>query len=216
MKSLARRSSRPVLACVIAIAAWPAQGKDIITEWSGVKAPPAPELKSVTVEPKTTALLLLDFMKTNCGARPRCAAIVPVLKKLYDEARAHDMMLFYSLVTASATPENIVDPAIAPRPGEAVPAGGPDKFLVSDLAQRLKDRGIKTVIVTGTSAQGAVVGGSTGAALRGYRVVVPVDAMSSENDYEEQYAVWHLYKGAPAVVTSKVTLTRSDMIKFAN
>lgn len=216
MKSLARLSSRAVLACVIAIAALPAQGKDIITEWSGVKAPPAPELKSVTVEPKTTALLLLDFMKTNCGARPRCAAIVPVLKKLYDEARAHDMMLFYSLVTASATPENIVDPAIAPRPGEAVPAGGPDKFLVSDLAQRLKDRGIKTVIVTGTSAQGAVVGGSTGAALRGYGVVVPVDAMSSENDYEEQYAVWHLYKGAPAVVTSKVTLTRSDMIKFAN
>jgi hypothetical protein len=44
---------------------------------------------------------------------------------------------------------------------------------------------------------------------------VPVDGMSSENDYEEQYAAWHLYKGGPAVVTSKVTLTRSDMIKFA-
>ncbi len=68
------------------------------------------------------------------------------------------MMVFYSLVTANATPENIVDPGLAPRPGEAVPAGGPDKFLSTDLDKRLKDKGIKTVIVTGTSAQGAVMG----------------------------------------------------------
>ena len=31
---------------------------------------------------------------------------------------------------------------------------GPDKFLGSPLEQRLKEHGIKTVIVTGTSAQG--------------------------------------------------------------
>jgi nicotinamidase-related amidase len=132
----------------------------------------------VTVDPKTTALLMLDFMKTNCGMRPRCAAIVPNLKRLLDGARANDMLVFYSLITANATPENIVDPGIAPRPGEAVPAGGPDKFLATDLDKRLKDRGIKTVIVTGTSAQGAVVGVGSGAAQRGYNVIVPVDGMT--------------------------------------
>jgi nicotinamidase-related amidase len=36
--------------------------------------------------------------------------------------------------------------------GEWVYQRGPDKFLGSPLEQRLKDRGIKTVIVTGTSA----------------------------------------------------------------
>jgi hypothetical protein len=36
--------------------------------------------------------------------------------------------------------------------------GGSDKFIGSDLEQRLKDRGIKTGIVTSTSAQGAVAG----------------------------------------------------------
>jgi len=45
---------------------------DIIAEWASVKPPAAPELKPVTVDPKTTALLVLDFMKGNCGARPRC------------------------------------------------------------------------------------------------------------------------------------------------
>ena len=30
-----------------------------------MKAPPAPTLKAVTVDPKTTALLMLDFMNQN-------------------------------------------------------------------------------------------------------------------------------------------------------
>jgi nicotinamidase-related amidase len=91
---------------------------------------------------------------------------------------------------------------------------GPDKFLGSDLEKRLKDRGIKTVIVTGSSAQGVVIGTGSGAAQRGYKVIVPVDGMSSDDTYTEQYAAWHMYKGGPAVVTDQVTLTRSDMIKF--
>jgi len=40
--------------------------------------------------------------------------------------------------------------------------------------------------------------------------------MSAEDAYNEQYAAWHLYKGGPAVLTENVTLTRSDLIKFAN
>ena len=48
-------------------------------------------------------------------------------------------------------------------------SGGADKFVNSNLDQGLKDRGIKTVIVTGTSAQGAVCGTTNGAAQRGYR-----------------------------------------------
>ena len=206
-----------VLAAVAAtLAAQPARSMDITKEWATVKPPPVPELKPATVDPKTTALLVLDLMKTNCGVRPRCAAIVPNVKRLLDAARAADMMVFYSLVTAIATPENIVDPGIAPRPGEALPAGGPDKFLTTDLDKRLKDRGIKAVIVTGTSAQGAVVGSGNALAQRGYQVIVPVDGMSSEDDYDEQYAAWYLYKGGPAVVTSKVTLTRSIMVKFGS
>ena len=47
---------------------------DVISDWSTAVAPPPPELKEVTVEPATTALLLLDIMKTGCTARPRNAA----------------------------------------------------------------------------------------------------------------------------------------------
>jgi nicotinamidase-related amidase len=206
-----------VLAAVItALTAPPAHANDITTEWATVKPPPVPQLKSATVEPKTTALLVLDLMKTNCGVRPRCVATVPNVRKLLDAARANNMMVFYTLVGATPTPENMVDAGLAPRAGEYVTRGGADKFIGSDLEQRLKDKGIKTVIVTGTSAQGAVVGTSNGAAQRGYKAVVPDDGMSAEDPFNEQYAAWHLYKGGPANLTENVTLTRSDLIKFAN
>src|SRR5262249_46170746 len=50
----------------------PACANDITQEWASVKPPPVPELKPATIDPKTTALLVLDFMKSNCGTRPRC------------------------------------------------------------------------------------------------------------------------------------------------
>ena len=188
---------------------------DIIAEWATVKAPPVPELKPVTLDGKTTALLILDMMKTNCPKRPRCSATVPNVKKLHDAARAAGAMVFYSLVGGdNPTPADIVDPGIAPRDGEWVFQRGPDKYLGSGLDERLKARGIKTVIVCGTSAQGVVIGTGSGSAQRGYKVIVPVDCMSSEDLYMEQYAAWHMYKGGPAVVTGATTLTRSSMIKF--
>lgn len=189
-----------------------AEAGDITTEWATVKAPPVPQLKPVTLDGKTTALLILDMMKWNCNERPRCPPTIPHIKALMDSARAAGAMVFYTLTTKNV--DEFVDPSIAPHADEWVMQRGPDKFLGSDLEQRLKTRGIKTVIVTGTSAQGAVVGVGSGAAQRGYAVVVPVDAMSSEDAYNEQYAAWHLYKGGPGIITEHITLTRTDMIKF--
>jgi len=189
---------------------------DVISDWSTAVAPPAPELKEVTVDPSTTALLLLDIMKGNCGARPRCIAAVPNIKRLHDQARAHNMVVWYSLVGSEgkATPEDIMDPAIKPRPGEWYRQSGPDKFLGSTLQPTLRQAGIKTVIVCGNSFQGATVGTASGAAQRGYQVILPVDCSAGEDAYREQYATFHLAKGGPVIVTSKVTTTRSAMIKF--
>jgi nicotinamidase-related amidase len=192
----------------------PAAANDITAEWSAAKPPPVPVLKDVTVDPKTTALLVLDLMKPSCGARPRCVSMVPAVRRLLEQARAHNMMVHYTLVGKEPTPANFVDPAIGPKDGEWSATGGPDKFYNSPLEARLKSNGIKTVIVCGTSAQGAVVGTGSEAAERGYAVVVPVDCMSSEDLYDEQYAAWHMYKGGPAVVVDKTTVTRSDLITF--
>jgi nicotinamidase-related amidase len=199
---------------VAMLTASPSIAADIIAEWATVKAPPVPELKPVTLDGKTTALLILDLMKSGCTARPRCVATVPNVKKLHDAARAAGAMVFYTFSGENPKLADFMDPGFAPRDGEWVAQRGPDKYLGSGLDERLKARGIKTVIVCGTSAQGVVIGTGSGSAQRGYKVIVPVDCMSSDDPYMEQYAAWHMFKGGPAIVTSQTTLTRSDMIKF--
>ena len=189
---------------------------DVISEWGSAVAPPAPALKDVTVDPSTTALLLLDIMKANCSSRPRCVAAVPNIKRLHDDARAHKMTVWYSLVGSNgkAVPDDVADPGIKPKDGEWYRQSGTDKFLGSTLQPDLKEAGIKTVIICGNSFQGATVGTAQEAAQRGYKVIVPVDCSAGEDEYHEQYAAYHLAEGSWVGVTSNVTLTRSTMIKY--
>jgi nicotinamidase-related amidase len=184
----------------------------IIDEWATVQTPKPPELKPVTIDPKTTALLVLDFVKQNCNneRRPRCLTSVPKVQGLLNQARTNKVSVVYSITTA-ATPADILK-EVAPVEGEPMVKAMADKFLGTDLEKILKDKGIKTVVVVGTAAHGAVLNTGSQAAFRGLRVIVPVDGMSSENTYFEQYTAYHL-ANAPGV-GQQVTLTRIDMIKF--
>lgn len=198
------------VAVVVAGFAVRAQAADIVDEWASVKAPPPPALKPVTVDSKTTALLMLDFMKQNCGKRPRCIATLPAMKKLLAEARAAKVSVVYSIINKTTTADVIKD--VAPLADEPHVLSGPDKFLHTDLEKILKDKGIKTVIAVGTSSNGAVLFTASGAAFRGMNVVVPVDGMSAVDPIAE-YATVLDFLTAPSV-SAKTTLTRSDMIKF--
>lgn len=210
MRTLWRGTVVAAAALIIAFAASFA-ATNILDDWDTVKAPPKPELKPVTLEASTTALLILDMQKGNCGVRPRCVATIPNVKRLQDAARSSRVMLWYSLGKIA----DLVDPGLTPRDGEWVPQNGPDKFLGSNLQEKLKAGGIKTVVVCGTSFQGVGIGTGTEAAQRGYKVIVPIDCLSSEDPYMEQYSAWHFFKGGPAVVTRNSTLTLSTMVKFS-
>jgi hypothetical protein len=150
-RSLLRGVAAVAGSILIAFAA-SAAAADILDDWSTVKPPPPPELKAVTLEGPTTALLILDMMKAGCGARPRCVATIPTVKRLHDAARSAGAMVWYSLVGSNgiAGPADVIDPGFMPRDGEWVRQGGPDKFLGSNLEEKLKARGIKTVVVCGT------------------------------------------------------------------
>jgi nicotinamidase-related amidase len=198
------------LTAPFAIAAAPADAQTIVDEWANVKLPAAPALRPVTVDPKTTALLMLDFMNQNCGKRPRCLASIPAMQKLLGEARTAKMPVIYSLIHNSTTADVIKD--VAPSGGEPSVMSGPDKFLDTELERILKDKGIQTVIVTGTAANGAVLFTAAGAALRGMNVIVPIDGMSALDPYAELSAAYTL-ANAP-LIGPKTTLTTIGTIKF--
>jgi nicotinamidase-related amidase len=186
-----------------------ASAQTIVDDWSNVKAPPAPELKQVTIDPKTTALLMLDFVTPNCSSRPRCMASLPAVKKLLAEARSRGMVIAFATGPTGKRADTLAE--VAPLDSEPVVSTGVDKFFNTDLEKILKDGGVQNVIAIGTAAHGAVLYTASGAALRGMKVIVPVDGMS-DTLYSEQYTAWHL-ANAP-VVSRNVTLTKFDLLKF--
>ena len=145
---------------ILALAAFAASAAaaDILDQWENIKLPPMPELKPVTLQGPTTALLILDMLTSQCAPNSRCAATVPTIKRLHDEARAAGAMVWYSMPGANTMPADIVDPGLTPRDGEWERVGGPDKFFHSSLEEKLNARGIKTIIVCGHSFQGVGIG----------------------------------------------------------
>ncbi len=194
---------------LLATAATSAPAQTIIDEWASVQAPKPPELKPVTIDPKVTALLILDIVKPICNAErtPRCVNSIPRLQGLVNLARAKGVAVIYTL-GGKAAPADILK-EVAPREGEPIVESNADKFFKTDLEKILKERGITTVIVVGTWANGAVLSTTGGAVVRGFQVIVPVDGMSAPSTYVEQYVTWHI---ANSPATRGVTLTRIDMI----
>ena len=189
-----------------------AQAQTIVDEWASVKAPPPVELKKVTVEPATTAFLVLDLLNANCSEqrRPRCVASVPKVAKFLAEARNRKLTVVHSITVTTKVED--LDPRVAPVAGEPVVQTVANKFIRTDLDKILKERAIKTVIVVGTAAQGAVLFTAAEAAFLGYKVVVPVEGSTSELLYGEQSVAW-LLANAPGV-GANTTLTTFDMIGF--
>ncbi|MGO9756710.1 MAG: cysteine hydrolase family protein [Roseiarcus sp.] len=200
----------------------PSWGETIIDEWQTVKAPPPPQIKAVTLDPKTTAILVIDIIKQTCNMqrRPRCVAMIPKVQKLVDEARARGVTIVYALFP-SPSPATFPDPKIsdyvpelAPKGDEPVVTAFVDKFSlagkVTGLEKMLKDKGIKTFVPVGVASHNGVLFTAVSAAFRGFEVVVPVDGMAGNNAYEDQLADYTLTSS----IAYKVTLTSIDMMTF--
>ncbi len=202
------------VAATVSGAALPlARSKNVIDEWSQVKAPPPPALNAVHIDPASTALIVMDISTKTCSAahRPRCVATLPAIARLVRNARASGVLVLYSLIGHDKRSD--IPKAFAARPSDTVLTGaGPDKFVGTDLEAILEAKRIKTLVAVGTSAEGAVLNTASGAAFRGFEVIVPVDGMSSNSLYGEQSTAWYLAH-APRV-SQHTKLTAVDRMMF--
>ena len=189
-----------------------AQAPDILQEWSTIKAPPPPAIKPVTLDTAKTALISMDFSRLNCtpDKRARCAAVLPKVQKLIAEARTKGMAVVHTH-TPNMAPSDIVK-EVAPADGELVLQVRGDKFFGNDLEKVLKAKGVNTVLLVGTSANGAVMFTAIGASQRRFKAVVPIDTMPADTAYQEQLAIWEIANGPG--VREDSTLTRTDLLKF--
>ncbi len=204
--------------CAVALFAGSASAQTIIDQWDSVKAPPAPMLQAVKADAATTAFLVLDISavqatnKGPCNSDVKlCVQSLPFVKAMLAKARAAGVYVVYS-VSSSTDPKDILPP-VAPEPNDPVVKSGPDKFVNTNLADLLAAKNIKTVIIVGVSADGAVINTAADAIFQhGMNVIIPVDGVSAKSLYVEQYVAWH-FTHAPTIATRTV-LTKGDMISY--
>jgi nicotinamidase-related amidase len=179
--------------------------------------PALPDAAPVAVDANTTAFLVLDINSAVCAPRPTCTATVPAIARLLDKARAAGAFVGFS---TTGTADVISD--IAPRPGEPVVPARADKFFNTDLDQLLQQHGIKTLVLVGSAANGAVLYTSFDAVERGYTVVVATDGISSGQDFDTYLAEYQLLNQPgfanatnDPLHSNAVTLSRGDLITFS-
>jgi nicotinamidase-related amidase len=184
-----------------------------------LQMPSLPDSVAVVLAPATTALLIFDVIDHISERQPVLKAkMLPAISSLLAKARKAGVTVAYG--TRAANMSTWL-PEISPAPGDIkIENHAQDRFYNTDLDKALKAKGITTLILTGWKVSGSVTYTSVGATLRGYTVVVPVDASLDATDYEiaiGQYQILHQNSANADNEPLKIkasTLSRTDLIAF--
>ncbi len=183
---------------------------------------PVPEYEvkdKITLRAKETAVIVVDMQ--NDFVKPKGKLYVPTaeetiepIRKLLGKARAHGVKIFYTQDTHyDGDPEfeiwgehvkhgtwgwQIID-ELKPQDGDIVIVKTRyDGFYGTPLDDLLKVYGIKNTVIVGTVANICVLHTAASAALRWYKVVVPMDGVSALTEFDYHATLrqisW-LYKG---------------------
>ncbi len=143
--------------------------------------PPSPSPVAVSLDPSSTAVLVLDITTQTCGGQARCTAMLPRVANLLDAARGAGAMVVYS-TPASQPP---ILPDVAPADGDPVVVGlAQDRFFDTALDEILRTHGIGTLVLVGWRYDGSVLYTAVGGTIRNYTVVVPDDGTAAAQDYD--------------------------------
>ena len=184
-----------------------------------LQMPVTPAPARVSLDPKTTALVVLDYVEDICNTEPRCKSqMVPAMTPFMVQVRKAGLTVAYG---TRAPRMNKWLPEVAPAPGDIkVVNTAQDRFYNTDLDKALKAKGIKTIIMVGWRITGSITYTSVGAMTHGYTVVIPMDTTAAPTDYETTIGFYNVLNSGtrnPANTPLKpkaVTLTRTDMITF--
>ena len=184
-----------------------------------LQMPALPDPVRVTLNPKTTALLVLDYVERICNSQPKCKSqMLPAMTPFMAQVRKA------GLVVAYGTREQNMSrwlPEVAPAAGDIkIVNTAQDRFYNTDLDKALKAKGITTIIMVGWKVSGSLAYSSVGATLRDYTVVIPMDTTAAATDYEQVIGFYQILNQGNGNLTNvplkpkAPTLSRTDMITF--
>jgi nicotinamidase-related amidase len=176
-----------------------------------------------------TALIIVDMQKDFIHSNgrlyvPGSEKIVAPLKALLNRCRASGLTIVFTQdwhpedavefriwpkhCIANTQGAEIID-ELKPNPGEfIVKKETYDAFFNTGLEDSLNKIGVENAIITGVVANICVLHTAGSAALRGFKVVLPVDCIAALNDFDLKLTIRQvsfLYKGI---------ITSSELISF--
>ncbi len=184
-----------------------------------VEVPEYKVVKEVKLPSRETAVIVVDMQ--NDFVKPEGKLYVPTapktiepIRRLLDKARKQKVRIFYTQDTHyDDDPEytiwgehvrygtwgwKIID-ELAPEPGDiVVQKTRYDGFYGTPLEDLLRVYNIKNLVIVGTVANICVLHTAGSAALRWYKVIVPMDGISALTDFDYHSALRQidfLYKG---------------------
>lgn len=185
-----------------------------------VEVPEVPVVESVELPARETAVIVVDMQNDFVKPEgklfvPSAPATIEPIKRLLEKARAAGVKVFYTQDTHwEGDPEfkiwgehvlygtwgwQIVDEL---KPDEkrdiVVRKTRYDGFYGTPLDDLLRVYGIRNTVIVGTVANICVLHTAASAALRWYRVIVPMDGISALNDFDYHAAlrqISFLYRG---------------------
>jgi nicotinamidase-related amidase len=184
-----------------------------------LQMPATPDPARVTLDPKTTALMVLDYVEDICVKQPSCTGqMLPAMTPFLERVRKAGLIVAYGTRKQNMTHWL---KEVAPAPGDIqIISTAQDRFYNTDLDKVLKAKGIKTIIMVGWKISGSVTYTSVGAMIRDYTIVIPMDTTSAGSSYETTIGFYNVLNSGNANLANEplkqkaVTLTRTDMITF--
>src|SRR6266700_2831486 len=184
-----------------------------------LQMPALPDPVRVTLNPATTALLVLDYVENICNSQPKCKSqMLPAMTPFMARVRKAGMTVAYG-----TREQNMSKwlPEVAPAPGDIkIVNTAQDRFYNTDLDKALKAKGITTIIMVGWKVSGSLAYTSVGATLRDYTVVVPIDTTAASTDYEQVIGFYQILNQGNSNLANEPlkakspTLSRTDMVTF--
>ncbi len=184
-----------------------------------VQMPATPDPARVTLDPKTTALMVLDYVEDICNNQATCKGqMLPAMTPFMERVRKAGLTVAYGTRAQNMTKWL---KEVAPAQGDIkIVNTAQDRFYGTDLDKELKAKGIKTLIMVGWKISGSVTYTAVGAMAHDYTVVIPTDTTSAGSDYETTIGFYNVLNSGNANLANAplkakaVTLTRTDMITF--
>lgn len=195
-----------------------------------VRVPEGLKISEVRLDPFKSALVIVDMQNAFAHERgplfvPESRKTVEPIRRLLEKARSSGATVIYTQdwhteddvefsiwgrhAVAGTWEAEIIDEL---KPLEREPVVKKiryDGFYGTYLDDLLRMRGVENLVIVGTVANICVLHTAGSAALRGYKVYVPVDCISALNEFDYLATlrqVTFLYRG---------TLTTSELLEFS-